>query len=79
MDELVASPIIESVRPGSPAQKAGLQNGDVILSIGIRKVSDYAEVVDAFFYLIAGKPQVFKVLRGTEVKDITVTPEVSPG
>ena len=35
-------------------------------------------VVDAFFYLIAGDAQIFKVLRGTEIKKIKVTPEASP-
>lgn len=79
MDELVAAPIVESVRPDSPAKKAGLENGDVILSIGSRRVSEYAEVVDAFYYLVAGVPQKFKILRGTEVKELSVTPEVSPG
>lgn len=79
MDELVAAPIVESVRPDSPAKKAGLQNGDVILSIGDRQVREYAEVVDAFYYLIAGEPKKFKVLRGAEIKEFNVTPEVSPG
>jgi len=78
MDDLVAPPIVESVRPNSPAQKAGLKNGDLILSIGKQQVKDYADVVDAFFYLIADEPQTFKVLRGTEIKEISITPEVSP-
>jgi len=68
MDELVAAPIVESVRPDSPAKKAGLKNGDVILSIGDRQVREYAEVVDAFYYLIAGEAKKFKVLRGTDIK-----------
>lgn len=79
MDELVAPPIVESVRPGSPAKKAGLENGDVILSIGDRPVKEYAEVVDAFFYLVAGEAKKFRVLRGTKVMEFDVTPEVSPG
>ena len=79
MDDLVAAPIVESVRPASPAQKAGLKNGDVILSIGGLPVSEYAEVVDAFYYLIAGEKKKFKVLRGTEIKEFEVIPEVSPG
>ncbi|MCP5534710.1 MAG: serine protease [Akkermansiaceae bacterium] len=79
MDELVAAPIVESVRPDSPAKKAGLQNGDVILSIGDQAVGDYAGVVDAFYYLVAGETKKFRVLRGTEVKELDITPEVSPG
>ena len=79
MDELVAPPIVESVRPDSPAKKAGLKNGDVILSIEGHPVSEYAEVVDAFYYFIAGETQKFRILRGTEIKEFDVTPEVSPG
>lgn len=79
MDELVDPPIVESVRPESPASKAGLQKGDVLLSIGDQSVEDYSEVVDAFFYLVAGEPTVFKVLRGTEVKEHSVMPEANPG
>ena len=78
MDKLVDPPIVESVRPGGPAAKAGIKTGDVILSIGNQKVTDYSEVVNAFFYLIAGESKVFTLLRGIEVKVISVTPEVSP-
>ncbi len=79
MDELVAAPIIESIRPDSPAKKAGLEKGDVILSIGAQTVTEYAEVVDAFYYLVAGEPKKIRVLRGTEVKEFDVVPEASPG
>ena len=79
MDDLVAAPIVESVRPDSPAKKAGLKNGDIILSIGGSSVSEYAQVVDAFYYFIAGEKKKFKVLRGTEIKEFIVVPEVSPG
>lgn len=79
MDQLVDAPIIESVRPGSPAKKAGLQKGDIILSIGTQNVSGYAQVVDAFYYLVAGAPKKFRVIRGTEVKEFEVTPEIVPG
>ena len=78
MDSMVAPPIIESVRPDSPAQKAGLKKGDLLLSIGAQSVASYSDVVDAFFYFMAGESKQFQVLRGTEVKEITVTPDVSP-
>ena len=79
MDKLVASPIVGSVRPGTPADKAGLKKGDIILNIGGHQVSNYAQVVDAFYYLIAGQSKKFRVLRGTKVMEFDVTPEVSPG
>ena len=79
MDELVSPPIVESIRPESPADEASLMRGDVILSIGGQPVKEYAEVVDAFFYLIAGESKKFRVLRGAKVIEFDVTPEVSPG
>jgi len=79
MDQLVAAPVIESIRPGSPASKAGLQKGDVILSIGTQNVSGYAQVADALYYLVAGAPKKFRVIRGTEVKEFDVIPEIVPG
>jgi S1-C subfamily serine protease len=79
MDQQVASPIVESVRPGSPASQAGLRKGDIIVSIGGRNVSEYAEVVDAFYYLVSGVAEKFRVLRGTEVMEFEVVPQTSPG
>jgi len=78
MDELVDPPIVESIRPGSPASKAGLKKGDVILSIGQQKVASYSEVVDAFFYLVSGEAKTFKVISGTKLKEISIMPEASP-
>jgi len=66
------------VRPDTPARKAGLQKDDVVLSIAGKTVSDYTAVVNAFYYLEAGKTVTFKVLRGTELLTMDVTPEVNP-
>lgn len=79
MDQLVAEPMIEGVRPGSPASKAGLLKGDIILSIAGQHVTDYAGVVDAFYYLVAGIPRKVRIIRGTEVLELEVVPEAVPG
>ena len=78
MDQGVEAPYITSVRPESPASKAGLKKGDVIISIAGKKIGNYAEVVNSFYYLQAGKALEFRVLRGTELKTLNVTPEVNP-
>ena len=79
MDQLVAAPIIEGVRPASPANKAGLLKGDIILSVGAQNVTDCAEVVDAFYYLVAGASEKIRIIRGTKVMELDVMPEVVPG
>ncbi|MFT6793078.1 MAG: serine protease Do [Rubritalea sp.] len=78
MDHLNDAPVIIGVRPSAPAKKAGLQKNDVVLSIGGKKVADYPSVVNAFFYLQAGQPTEFKILRGTKLMNLSVTPEVNP-
>ena len=47
--------IIESVRPGSPAEDAGLQQGDVVMEVNRHSVSSAAAFVDAVHASPAGK------------------------
>ena len=78
MDDRNDEPIIIGVRPGTPAKEAGLLKGDVVLSIAGKKVDDYPAVVNAFYYLEAGKPTEFKILRGTMLMSLSVVPEINP-
>jgi S1-C subfamily serine protease len=78
MDLLNDAPVIIGVRPGTPAQKAGLLKNDVVLSIDGKKVADYPAVVNVFYYLQAGKATEFKILRGTKLMSVNVVPEVNP-
>ncbi len=71
-------PVVSSIRPDSPAAKAGLQMGDILLKVGDRSIPDYASAVNAFYYLVANEPTTFEVLRGTEKKSVTVTSVVQP-
>ncbi len=67
-------PQISRVLPGSPAEKAGIQPKDVLLSIGDRQITDYADAANAFFYLVPGEPVKVKLLRGVEPLEFTLTP-----
>ncbi len=68
------SPQIVRVLPDSPAAAAGIKPGDLLLKVGDRQISDYADVANAFFYLIPGKPVAVKLKRGNDSLEFTLTP-----
>ncbi|MCC6927862.1 MAG: M28 family peptidase [Gemmatimonadaceae bacterium] len=64
---------LTGVRPGSPAEAAGLRAGDVIISIGGKSVTDLYTYTDAL-YSHAPREQVeLVVLRDTARLTVTVT------
>ncbi len=67
-------PIIRSVNPGDPAERAGIKPGDVILAVDGRPVSFMRQLSEA----IAGNPETpitLTVRRDGRPIDIRVTPE----
>ena len=68
------SPRSVRVLPDSPAAAAGIQPNDVLLSIGSRQITDYADAANAFFYLIPGQPVRVKLLRSVEQLEFTLMP-----
>jgi PDZ domain len=72
-------PEICRVLPNSPAAAAGIMPNDLLLSIGLRQVTDYADAANAFFYLIPGQPVRVKLLRDAEQLEFTVTPTLPKG
>ncbi len=66
-------PTIGSLTPGYPAQKAGVEKGDRILSLGQIPVSHWSEMA-RIIHASAGKTLTVKVLRGEEELSLTVTP-----
>ncbi len=69
-------PSIESVEPGSPADRAGVRGGDRLLAMAGRDLRD-AEV-DFTPLLRPGTRIPIKVRRGVEMKQLTVTVEPRP-
>lgn len=66
---------ISGVRAGGPADKAGLQGGDIIVEFGGKKITniyDYTYVLDA---VKIGEPVEVIVIRGGKQVKIKVTPE----
>jgi membrane-associated protease RseP (regulator of RpoE activity) len=70
-------PQVSRVLPGSPAAAAGIRPNDVLTAVGSRRIADYADAANAFFYLIPGEPVKVRLLRAAEPLEYSVTP-VSP-
>ncbi len=72
----VMIPEIGQVREGSPADKAGLLKGDVIVAIEGTPLETWAKIKDVV-QDSAGKPLQFTVKRRDESLTVTVIPEIS--
>lgn len=78
--ELRTGLLINSVDPGSPAAKAGLRGGDIVLAINSVKVDGrFPEQLPPIQNLIANQPVAstltLSVKRGGEIKDFSVVTE----
>lgn len=69
-------PQIESVEPGSPAEKAGLRRGDIMLSMGGQELSD--AVIRLNEILRPGARVPLRVKRGPDTRTVTVVIEPRP-
>ena len=64
---------VDGVSEGKPAQKAGIQTGDVITQIGEYPIKDIQNYMDALGKFEKGQTVVVKVKRGAEVVTVSVT------
>jgi regulator of sigma E protease len=70
----VPIPEIGQVRTGSPAEKAGLMKGDVIVSVQGKSIESWPEI-KKHVQESGGKPVMITVQREAEVLSVTVIPE----
>lgn len=73
----VSSTRIDSVLPDSPAQQAGFQTGDVVVSVDGRKVESFQALMDKVI-LSSDTPLNFIVQRGGREVAIVATPRRGP-
>jgi S1-C subfamily serine protease len=64
--------VVAEVLPGSPASKAGLQAGDVLVAVGDQKTPTAAEFITAIRALPAGERVKLEILRGTQQMTVLV-------
>lgn len=68
--------IVLSVEPGTSAEQAGLQLGDILIAAGPLALTDTETLMGALRGEAVGQPMVFTVLRAGEI--ITVEMQVAP-
>ncbi len=71
--------LISEVADNSPAKKAGLKSGDIILEMDGHKVYDIGELRNKIALTPPGTKVTFDILREDKHKKITVTIEEKPG
>ena len=66
--------LIHEVTPGSPAQAAGLREGDTIVELGGRAISSLSELHRSLAGDVVGKPINIKVRRDSAIIESTIKP-----
>lgn len=70
--------LIEEVHEGSPAAKAGVKKGDVILSVDATEMKGVEDLLSVMRAAKGGKALTLKVRRKNEDVEVKVTPEPRP-
>jgi S1-C subfamily serine protease len=68
------APQVTRVHEGSPSALAGVKTGDVLLQVGPRRLGEYADAVNAFFFLRPGVATPVTLKRGDQELVISLTP-----
>jgi S1-C subfamily serine protease len=66
--------IVLSVEPGTPAKKAGVAVGDIIVSLDSKKLESYNDLFRALAGGIIGKETKLTVLRGEKPTELKIVP-----
>ena len=70
--------VVLSVEPGSPADKAGLMLGDVLLGFGDSTIASYRDLTSQLTQNAVAKPTKLRILRAGKLEELTVTPITAP-
>lgn len=69
---------IGDVIKNSPAEKAGLKKGDIIIKIGTKKINNLRKYRRALLELKIEKEAIFIILRNNQQKEIILIPQKTP-
>ncbi len=67
--------LVAGIEPGSPASRAGLREGDIVVAFGDEPISGIDELHRHLVAASIGKPKRLTIIRHTEKLSLMVTPE----
>ncbi len=70
--------LVQYVEPGKPADRAGVQKGDVVVEIDGKKISTNRELIDHISYLPVGSKVDITVIRNGQRRTLTATTAERP-
>jgi S1-C subfamily serine protease len=70
--------MVTQLAEDAPAARSGLKEGDVLLQVGKKKISDPEDVFDASFYITAGDAVPITVMRGDQKLTFEVQATMHP-
>ncbi len=71
--------LVAGVEPGSPAQRAGLLPGDLIVAVDGEPLPDVDTLHRTLTEATIGRPMTLRVVRLTRLREFAVTPELAGG
>ncbi len=71
--------LVQSVLPGSPAERAGLKRGDLVVAAGDAEVSDPQSLLKQVDQASIGNPLALQIMRNGQDLKLSVKPEALPG
>jgi S1-C subfamily serine protease len=76
VQKTATAPRILGCRESSPAERAGVEPDDLVLSVGPTKINSMQELIDSTEYLPVETPVEIRVLRGQQIKTLKITPSL---
>src|ERR1041384_2720358 len=70
--------MITQVGNDGPAARGGIKEGDILLQVGKKKITDPEDVFDASFYITAGDTVPIAVMRGDKKMTFQVQATMHP-
>jgi S1-C subfamily serine protease len=70
--------LVQRVLPESPAEKAGLRRGDLVVEVADQPVRNPAALLQQVEHSRVGEPLALKVVRGKRELDLSIRPEALP-
>lgn len=79
LNDIPEGAYIQSIVPGSPADKAGIRRGDIIEKIGGERINEKNQLSTIIAKQKIGETVVFTVFRDDQTIDLKIKIETSPG